>query len=78
MILRAAVSEVFHTGVVARWYWEKSEKSAICWSAERTPTMALVTLLARLQLTSGVVGLMSMASEYISAISCPCKHAKMI
>ena len=44
-------------------------------STERTPTIALVTLFARLQLMSGVLGLMSMASEYISPISWPCRWA---
>lgn len=42
-------------------------------STERTPTTALVTLFARLQLMSGVLGLISMASEYISPISWSCR-----
>ena len=71
VMLRAATSEAFHTGVEACWYGEKSV--SICGSPERTPTTALVTLLARLQLTSGVLALMSMALEYISAMSWPCR-----
>ena len=72
VMLRAAASEAFQAGVVASWYCEKSVSSSDC--SVRTPTTALVTLLARLQLTRGVLGLMSMASEYISAMSSPCKH----
>ncbi len=72
VMLRAATSEAFQTGVVASWNCEKSESMSV--SAVRTPTTALVTLLARLQLTRGVLGLMSMAAEYISAISLPCGH----
>ena len=68
VMLRAAASEAFQTGVVAIWNCEKSA-SIISVSAVRTPTTALVTLLARLQLMRGVLGLMSIASEYISAIS---------
>lgn len=74
VMLRAATSDAFQTGVAASWDCEKAE--SMSGSAARTPTMALVTLLARLQLTRGVLGLISMAPEYISAISWPCKHAK--
>ena len=71
-MLRAATSDAFHTGLCASCC---TEKPAPPGSRVRTPSSALVTLLARLQLIRRVAAATSCAAEYCSATSWPCESA---